>query len=85
MVVESKCTQSSNSTPQSVYGNDEAFLRFEKLTLVPLQRKLFCHQLLSREDVAWIDAYHAKVCAEVMPLMRTQRGREWLEEATLPL
>ena len=83
-VVENKRAQPAYPMQQSV-DNGDAFLRFEKLTLVPLQKKLFCHTLLSTDDVAWIDTYHAKVREEVLPLMRTDRGREWLEEATLPL
>ncbi len=60
------------------------FFRFEVLTLAPFDRVLIDPALLSPAERAWIDAYHARVAAEVGPNM-TGAAREWLLEACRPL
>ena len=40
--------------------------------------------LLDREEREWLDAYHARVAAEVGPLLDGD-VRAWLEAATAPL
>ena len=34
---------------------------FETLTLAPIDRRLVVPELLSAEELAWLDAYHARV------------------------
>jgi Xaa-Pro aminopeptidase len=59
-------------------------LGFETLTLAPIDRDLVDTSLLSAEEIAWLDAYHARVRAEIGPqLAGTERA--WLEAATAPL
>jgi len=60
------------------------FLRFETLTLAPFDRRLIAPWLLSRAEVEWLDAYHARVAAEVVPHM-PEGDRAWLEGACAPL
>lgn len=55
-------------------------LRFEVLTLAPFDRRLVDIALLTTGELAWLDAYHARVLAEVGPLLRGA-AREWLSEA----
>ena len=45
----------------------DGFLAFETLTLVPYDRNLIDLSLLTPEEIAQIDAYHARVLAEVGP------------------
>jgi Xaa-Pro aminopeptidase len=54
------------------------FLRFETLTLAPFDRRLIEPALLSLDEIAWIDAYHARVLAEVGPAV-DQPTRDWLK------
>ena len=54
------------------------FLRFETLTLAPFDRRLIARALLTRAEMAWIDAYHARVWAEIGPHMPLA-DRDWLE------
>ncbi|MEH6585421.1 MAG: aminopeptidase P family protein [Halioglobus sp.] len=57
---------------------------FEALTLVPFDRRLLDHALLTNDESAWIDAYHAQVAEKTAPLLEgAEKG--WLEQATLPL
>jgi len=56
------------------------FLRFETLTLAPFDRRLVEPAMLTREERAWVDAYHARVLREVGPLLDGP-ARDWLAAA----
>jgi Xaa-Pro aminopeptidase len=60
------------------------FLRFETLTLAPFDRALLDASLLSPDERAWLDAYHARVLREVGPSL-TADVRAWLAQACAPL
>jgi Xaa-Pro aminopeptidase len=45
------------------------FLRFETLTLAPFDRTLIDIGLLTPAERDWLDLYHARVLAEVGPLL----------------
>jgi len=57
---------------------------FETLTLAPIDARLVEPALLTGEEVAWFDAYHARVRDTLAPLVDAQT-REWLIAATTPL
>jgi Xaa-Pro aminopeptidase len=59
-------------------------LGFETLTLAPIDRALVDPVLLTGEERAWLDAYHARVRAEIGPQLDAA-ARAWLEAATAPL
>ena len=59
-------------------------LCFETLTLAPIDRALVDLDLLQDDEIAWLDAYHARVRAEIGPLVDPDTAR-WLEAATAPL
>lgn len=69
---------------QSRQGDERPMLAFETLTLAPLDRALIDTALLSAEERAWVDAYHARVWREIGPLVQDET-RQWLEQATQPL
>jgi len=60
------------------------FLEFETLTLAPFDRRLVDTALLEPAERAWIDAYHARVLAEVGPRLEGA-VRDWLATACAPL
>lgn len=60
------------------------FLRFETLTLAPFERALIEPSLLTPAERAWLDAYHARVLAEVGPLLEPDVAA-WLALACAPL
>ena len=70
--------------PEQVEGGEREMLRFETLTLAPIDRRLIVPELLSAAELAWVDAYHADVRARLGPHLH---GDElaWLEQATAPL
>jgi Xaa-Pro aminopeptidase len=72
-------------TPASaITGGDREMLGFETLTLAPLDRRLIVTSLLSEAERAWVDAYHARVLAEVGPLLSGD-DRAWLAVTCRPL
>ena len=61
------------------------FLCFETLTLCPFDRSLFDIRMMTSDETAWVDNYHATVRDILMPLLATDEERAWLENATKPL
>ena len=59
-------------------------LSFETLTWVPLDRRLIDPTLLSRDEVSWIDSYHATVLDKVGANLDAA-AKHWLEQACAPL
>ncbi|KAF0307274.1 Xaa-Pro aminopeptidase 1 [Amphibalanus amphitrite] len=64
------------------------YLTFAHVTLVPVQTKMLVPGLLSKEEVSWLNDYHAEVRETVGPLLKEQ-GRAaayaWLLRETEPL
>jgi Xaa-Pro aminopeptidase len=72
-------------TPASdVEGGERPMLGFETLTLAPIARELIVKQMLTKDERAWVDAYHARVRDTIGPQLEGD-ARSWLETATAPL
>ncbi|MET0250623.1 MAG: aminopeptidase P family protein [Novosphingobium sp.] len=69
---------------RKVLGGEGEWLGFETLTHVPIDRTLVDRALLTDEEVAWWNAYHAQVRAILAPQLEGAAGR-WLEQACRPL
>jgi len=65
--------------------NGRVFHDFETLTLAPFDRRLVDVALLTAEERAWLDAYHARVAREVGPNLPDAADRAWLEAACAKL
>ena len=65
-------------------GGDRTIYGFETITLCPYDRALIDLSLLDEAEIAWINAYHARVWSELAPLVEGE-VRDWLEKACLPL
>ncbi len=63
---------------------EKPVLGFETLTFAPIDRALIAPALLSPDERAWIDAYHAEVRARVGPSLDGAAAR-WLDETTAPI
>jgi Xaa-Pro aminopeptidase len=63
---------------------DIAMHGFETLTLAPFDRRMLRTDLLSPEELAWLDTYHARVLSEIGPMVDGETLK-WLEAATAPL
>jgi Xaa-Pro aminopeptidase len=67
-----------------IAGAEKPLNAFETLTLVPIDLRLIEPALMSSEEIAWLDAYHARVAATLSPLLDA-KTRAWLVAATRPL
>jgi len=67
-----------------VAGAEKTLNAFETLTLAPIDRRVIEPALMTADEIAWLDAYHARVAAELMQRVAPQT-RPWLEAATRPL
>ena len=65
-------------------GAEKELFGFETLTLAPIDRRLIEASMLSPQEVAWLDGYHARVLEEIGPLVDAE-VRAWLEDACAPL
>lgn len=61
------------------------FLRFETLTLCPYDLSALAPDLLTAEEVAQLNAYHARVRSLLLPRLTDEADRDWLVRATQPL
>jgi len=71
------------AAPQ-VAGAEKPLLGFETLTLAPIDRRLIAPAALTADEIAWLDAYHARVRTELSPLLDGDTTA-WLMRATAPL
>jgi Xaa-Pro aminopeptidase len=69
---------------EPVPGGDRPMHRFEALTLAPIDRRLVEVGLLTPQEIAQVDAYHARVLAEIGPRVDGEVAA-WLEEVCAPL
>jgi Xaa-Pro aminopeptidase len=63
---------------------EKVLLEFEMLTFVPYERRLIALELLTPEEVAWIDSYHEATAATLATSL-TGNDLEYLKAATRPL
>jgi Xaa-Pro aminopeptidase len=59
----------------------EDFLEFETITLAPYDRSLIERELLDAREIAWLNAYHARVRDTLSPELSDENAA-WLREAT---
>lgn len=60
------------------------FLKFETLTMCPIDTRCLESSLLTRDEVEWLDAYHAEVRERLGPLLDGD-ALEWLKARTEPV
>jgi Xaa-Pro aminopeptidase len=67
-----------------IAGGERPMLGFETLTLAPIDRRLIVTDLLTPDERAQLDAYHARVLAVVGPRVPAD-VRTWMGQACAPL
>jgi Xaa-Pro aminopeptidase len=67
-----------------IAGAEKPMNGFLALTLAPIDRRLIEVGMLSADELAWLDAYHARVKGEVGELL-DDATRAWLDQATAAL
>mmetsp|Transcript_12829 Transcript_12829/g.24081 ORF Transcript_12829/g.24081 Transcript_12829/m.24081 type:complete len:772 (+) Transcript_12829:78-2393(+) len=67
--------------PEKPIGK-KTFLRFNKLTMIPIQKNLMDLKLMTTEELDWLDAYHQEIFEKVSPLLEANSpGLAWLTKA----
>jgi len=67
-----------------IAGAEKPMNGFETLTLAPIDTRLIDRSLISRDELDWLDDYHARVRREVRPQL-DEATKLWLDAATAPL
>ena len=65
-------------------GDDRAMLAFDTLTYVPIDRRLIDAAMLTLDERAWLDDYHAKTLTLIGPRV-DGAAFAWLDKACAPL
>lgn len=63
------------------FGN---FYKFDTMTLFPFDTTLMETSIMTDEEIAWINAYHAEVRRRLTPLLAPEEA-EWLRKKTEPI
>jgi Xaa-Pro aminopeptidase len=69
---------------EAAFGGTKKFLYFETLTLAPFDRRLIDIDLLIQAERDWVNAYHARVFAEIGPNL-PEAAQGWLAASCAPL
>jgi Xaa-Pro aminopeptidase len=69
---------------RSIEGGTRDMRSFEVLTMVPFDRALIDERLLTKDELLWLNDYHATVLRNISPLLDGD-DLDWLKEATRPL
>ncbi len=76
MFVKSLCSIEQSET------QDGPFYGFEDVTLVPYARNLIDENLLTQDELNWVNEYHRRVWEEISPRIQDQKIKEWLQVQT---
>jgi Xaa-Pro aminopeptidase len=72
----------NDSTNAGDDATDKKFLKFEKLTLIPIQKNLINVDLMTDEELDWLDSYHELVMEKVSSLLEPESpAMAWLEKS----
>jgi Xaa-Pro aminopeptidase len=67
-----------------IEGAEKPMNGFETLTLAPIDHRLINASRISKQELRWLNAYHARVRQEIRPLV-DEATKVWLDAATEPL
>jgi len=63
-------------------STEKKFLKFSKLTMIPIQKNLINLDMMSHEELDWLDEYHQEVWEKVSPLLeKNSASMKWLEKS----
>jgi Xaa-Pro aminopeptidase len=68
---------------KDIAGGERPMMGFETLTLCPIERRLIETKLLTRDELHWLDTYHARVAKDVGDHL-SGTELEWLTQACAP-
>lgn len=69
------------TAPAPIEGGERDMMGFETVTLAPIDLALVEESLLTDDEKAWLNSYHADVREKVSPALNAEE-KSWLESAT---
>jgi Xaa-Pro aminopeptidase len=57
------------ANPKYRFGGEDNWLQFENVTMVPIDSNLIDKSLLDKDEITWINEYHAKVKDLILPFL----------------
>lgn len=63
----------------------ENVLAFETLTLVPIATSLLARELLSNDEIIWLNSYHKRVMQIIAPMLDDKSAHDWLTQACVAI
>ncbi|MFL6720389.1 MAG: aminopeptidase P family protein [Sphingomonas sp.] len=70
--------------PREIDGAEKEMLGFETLTFAPIDRRLIDAEMLTPEELVWLNCYHAHVLARIGPQL-SGPDLSWLQAACAPI
>ena len=70
---------------EMIEGGDRPMFGFSTLTFCPIDRRLIVVDLLTDEELRWLNDYHAETRDKLLPLIDDPDVKTWLKRATAPL
>ena len=70
--------------PRNIEGAEREMFGFETLTFAPIDLRLVEASIMTEQEIAWLDRYHAEV-RDKLSAGLDEKDRAWLEEATRPI
>ena len=70
--------------PVPIEGGERDMMGFHTLTLAPIERSLIVKDMLSMDEINWLNDYHARVLKEIAPLVG-DKVTKWLIAACAAL
>lgn len=71
--------------PRDIELGETAMMGFETLTLCPIDQDLILPELLSDEQINWLNTYHATVREVLTPYIDDEAALSWLNAQTEPI
>ena len=81
--IESLVVVTSAGTSQ----NNKELLKFETLTMAPIDLNMIKLELLDNDEINWLNKYHLKVRENLLPELekKDQKVAKWLKKVTAPI
>jgi Xaa-Pro aminopeptidase len=70
---------------EMIEGGERPMMGFETLTFCPIDRRLVLTDLLTDEELRWLNDYHAETRDKLLPMIEDADVASWLKRATAPL
>lgn len=63
----------------TIQSEDDGYLEFETITLFPIAINLIDRDLMTAEEIEWLNTYHERVHRELHPFLNDEE-RQWMEK-----